>query len=255
MRRFFAEDLDEGSKWIEIRGTEFIHIKKALRLEKGAVVVLFNGRGLELAGIIGSINKDSAAVEITGPTATVRESPFEIVLLQGLVKGDKPELIVEKATELGVKEVSFYVTSRTVPLISPVKSADRLSRWQRVAIEAAKQSGRTVLPRINHPRDFRSVLALYEDHLKIILWEGESTTGIKEALRGATGFKGAALLVGPEGGFTVEEVEDARLSGFIPSSLGPRVVRAETAAIAAASIIQYELGDLGGAAPPVPPRE
>ncbi len=243
MRRFFAGDITEGSTISRIMGDEFIHLKKVLRLTRGTEVALFNGKGLELIGVIESIGRESAEVKITGAIKEVRESGLNLKILQGLLKADKPELVIRKATELGVKEVSFFQTRRTVPVVSGKGAKEK--RLQRAAIEAAKQCGRAVLPEINLFKDLDTALAGHAGMLKLALWEGERVMGLKEALKGRDEKDGVVVLVGPEGGLSAEEIEKARHEGFLPVSMGPRVLRAETAAIAVLSVIQYELGDAG----------
>lgn len=243
MRRFFAGDLTEGAATAKIAGDEFVHLKKVLRLTRGTEVALFNGKGLGLIGVIESIGRDSAEVKITRTVEEVRESALNLKILQGLLKSDKPELIIQKATELGAKEVSFFQTRRTVPAAS--NKGVKEKRWQRAAVEAAKQCGRITLPEINLFNDLDTALAGRGGMLKLALWEEERAMGLKEALKGRDAKDGVVVLVGPEGGLSSEDIEKARQEGFLPVSMGPRVLRAETAAIAALSIIQYELGDAG----------
>ncbi|MEK7772716.1 MAG: 16S rRNA (uracil(1498)-N(3))-methyltransferase, partial [Deltaproteobacteria bacterium] len=244
MRRFFVEDINALDSIVRIEGREFTHLKKALRLKPGSEVSVFNGRGLELFGKIESVGRDGAAVTVEGSSLNEGESPLDLTLIQGLLKGDKPELIIQKTTELGVKEVSFYTAPRTVPSFDEDKAADRVERWRRVAIEAAKQCGRTVIPRINYV-DLSRAIEGREESLRIILWEGERARGIGGILDDNWNSGSVALLVGPEGGFSAEYVDEAGKTGFIPVSLGVRILRAETAAIAGVSIIQHRLGDLG----------
>ncbi len=247
MKRFFVEDIDIDSALVRISGAEFAHLKKVLRLKAGAAVALFNGSGLELTGVIESIGKDMAVVRVGGRFTNRRESPLEITLLQGLVKKDKPEFIIQKATELGAKEVYFYSTSRTVPVISGGRSEDKIPRWRKISVEAAKQCGRTILPRISIVKDLKDALGLRRDALKLLFWEGEGVRSVKDVIKTHLTLpagKGLVVLVGPEGGFSEEDVKTAVAEGFIPVGLGPRILRAETAAVAALSILQYELGDL-----------
>jgi len=244
MRRFFIDDITGDSREVLIRGPEFVHLKKVLRLGEGARVSVFNGRGLELKGKVIEVGSAEARVEIEGRVESGSESPLKIVLFQGFLKGDRPEFIVQKATELGVREVVFYTTGRTVPDISGDRVKRRLARWSRIAVEAAKQCGRAWVPDIAFG-DFPGVLALYPGATRIALYEGEGTQGLKEALKDKRG-KDVAVLIGPEGGFSVEELSEAVSAGFIPVGLGPRILRSETATLAVLSIIQYELGDLQG---------
>lgn len=244
MRRFFVEEMDKGSTRARIAGAELTHLKKVLRLSAGAEVVLFNGRGLEMRAVIEEMGKDSAEVRITGPIEETRESPVEITLLQAFVKGNKPEFIIQKATELGATAISFYSTERTVPLTPNPK---REARWRKISIGAAKQCRRSVLPQISVGGTLTEVLSDWAGRggLKLALWEGVGKSGaIKETLRSGSGARGVVVLVGPEGGFSKEDMEAARGAGFICVGLGPRILRAETAAVAMLALLQYELGDL-----------
>ncbi|MBI5826775.1 MAG: 16S rRNA (uracil(1498)-N(3))-methyltransferase [Deltaproteobacteria bacterium] len=243
MRWFFVEDIKADDSIVRITGTEFTHLKKALRLKPGSTVSVFNGRGLKLSGRIESVGRDNAVVTVEGSTFNEGESALDLTLVQGLLKGDKPELIVQKTTEIGVKGVCFYSAPRTVPALDEDKARDRVQRWRRVAIEAAKQCGRTVVPRIDYV-DFASALAGRGEGLRVVLWENERSRGMGDILEGCKGGP-IALLVGPEGGFSADDVDEAVKNGFIPVSLGRRILRAETAAIAGVSIIQHRLGDLG----------
>ncbi len=244
MRRFFVEDINEDSKEVDIQGPEFAHLKKVLRLAKGASVSVFNGRGLELYGRVESMGRNKVVVKIEGRVEDKLESPVEVVLIQGLVKGPKPEFIVQKATELGATTMRFFGADRAVPGMRGGRLAARLSRWRRVAVEAAKQCGRQVVPKVEFMPDIKSAVSEVRGLLKLQLYEGEveGVISLKAALKSPFQDKGVAILVGPEGGFTVAELDIAGQAGFRPVSLGPRTLRAETAAVAVLSIVQYELG-------------
>jgi 16S rRNA (uracil1498-N3)-methyltransferase len=248
MRRFFVEEINEVSKEVDIQGPEFAHLKKVLRLGKGAPVSVFNGQGLELYGRVESMGRAKAVVKIEGRVENKLESPVEVVLIQGLVKGAKPEFIVQKATELGATTVRFFGADRAVPGMRGGRLAARLSRWRRVAIEAAKQCGRQVVPGLELVPDIKSAVLEVEGLLKLqphVPGPDKGTEGVKslkEVLASPFKDKGVAILVGPEGGFTDAELEIAGHAGFRPVSLGPRTLRAETAAVAVLSIVLYELG-------------
>lgn len=244
MRRFFIENIKEDSKLIHIMGEEFTHLKKVLRLNPGDEVCVFNGKGLELKGVIDSIDRDSAVIKAVGSSEDERESQLEIILIQGFLKGDKPELVIQKATELGVSGICFFLNARTVPVLSADKIKERLSRWKKVSIEAAKQCGRTRLPRLEI-KNFEEALSGNENTLKLILWEEGTGGSLKEALKNPLTRNGITVLIGPEGGLSEEDVETAKKHCFVPVSFGPRILRAETAAISALSVLQYEAGDLG----------
>lgn len=243
MRRFFLEEIDENTVEAEISGEEFTHLKRVLRLGPGDEAALFNGKGVELRARIESVGSRSARLSVTGRSEAGRESPLEIVLVQALLKGDKPELIVQKATELGVSAVCFYVTERTVAKVSDENAGKKILRWRRAAIEAAKQCGRTVLPRIEFEQDISGACASVKAQLKLLLWEKEGASPLRELLSGNRP-SSAAILVGPEGGLSLDDARAAQGAGFIKVSMGPRILRAETAAIAAAAAVQYALGDL-----------
>ncbi|MBI1910780.1 MAG: 16S rRNA (uracil(1498)-N(3))-methyltransferase [Deltaproteobacteria bacterium] len=239
MRRFFAENLTLDSKLAFIINDEFIHLKKVLRLKIGDEVALFNGKGLEFYGRIDSIEKDSAVVAIKEASESKAESPVDLILLQGLLKGDKNEFVIQKATELGVKEICFFSSSRTIPVIND--SSSKIARWRKASIEAAKQCGRSVLPGVNL-KTFKEAVESYSGSLKILFWENDRVGGLKTAL--IPNKKKIVALVGPEGGLDETEVNEAKKNGFIQASLGPRILKAETAALSVLSILQYELGDL-----------
>ncbi len=270
MRRFYASELTRKTTSIELSGVEFRHIKKALRLKEGAEVELFNGLGLTCSGKIASIGKSSATVGITGFSEPDRnESPVGIVLLQGLGKGAKPEFIIQKATELGVVEVCFYTGERSVPDVTAKRAQAKLVRWSRVAIEAAKQCKRSQVPRVSlfnglleamesvgSSGDFACCLLFAPGCEPVVPYKNtnktkelESVAGhsdsLKKVLTGLKDCKRVTVLIGPEGGFDTFEVEAAERAGFVSVGLGGRVLRTETAAVTALSIVQYELGGMG----------
>lgn len=243
-RRFFVEGMDASSGRVELEGEEFVHLKRVLRLAPGAEVVLLNGRGLARKGRVSSVGKGSASVEVTGPAEAAPESHVRIVLVQALLKGDRPELIVQKATELGIAGVRFYASSRSVPRPGEGRSVQRLQRLKRVAVEGAKQCGRAVLPEIEICGGLGEALSGLSG-LRLIFWECAGAVPLKGLLANSEMPKEAAAVVGPEGGFSEDEAATALSAGFLKASLGPRVMRAETAAIAALTVLQYALGDLG----------
>lgn len=244
MRRFYIEDISEDASRVEVTGEEFFHISKVLRLRQGAAVALFNGMGLELIGRLEGLFKDHAVVLVESLTRQTGESRLKTTLIAGLVKADKPELVIQKSTELGVSEIIFYHADRSVPVADADRAAQRLIRWRRVAIEAAKQCGRSVVPRLSLAPDMQTAINGLDEMLKLILWESEREKGVSEVLKETPPENGVAFLVGPEGGFTEDEVTAARQAGFISVSLGPRILRAETAAIVMLGIIQHVLGDM-----------
>lgn len=243
MRRFFLEDIDEATERAELSGDEFSHLKRVLRLGPGDEVSVFNGRGLELEARIEAVGGRSARLVVTGRAGTERESPLEIFLLQALLKGDRPEFIVQKATELGVKGVCFYSTERTVSKVSAENAGRKVARWKKAAIEAAKQCGRAVLPEITLEPDLKAAASACRAGLRLLLWEKDGARSLRELLSGERP-SGAAIIVGPEGSLSDDDAAAAVRAGFVKVSLGPRTLRAETAAIAAAAAVQFAFGDL-----------
>jgi len=244
MRRFFLEEINRSAKTAELTGEEFVHLKKVLRLGVGDEASVFNGLGLELTGRIESIGARSAVISIDGVCEETKESPLELTLLQGLLKGDKPEFIVQKATELGLSGICFYTTARTVPRIDGEGAEKKLYRWRKAAVEAAKQCGRTTLPRISLAPSLKEAVDGAKAGLKLLLWEKNDATSLKDVFSGIKPAS-AALLVGPEGGLSEDDALTAERAGFRKTGMGPRILRAETAAIAAAALVQHAFGDLG----------
>lgn len=244
MRRFFSEDITAGAESVRISGDEFTHLKRVLRLKQGDHLAVFDGKGLEVTGRITAMDAGCAIVSVEGATTGRLESPRAVRLLQGLLKSDKPEFVIQKATELGAAAITFFTTSRTVPISNGSKTKG--TRWKKAAIEASKQCGRTRLPELTPVAAFKDAVMGCTEKVRLILWEGTGkTVSIKEALKNAGPDGSIALAVGPEGGFSAQDLAVAQEAGFVAVGIGPRVLRAETAALAALAIIQYETGDLG----------
>lgn len=268
MRRFYVEELTASMSEVTLKGAELRHMKSVLRLVCGERVSLFDGKGLELIGLIESYGKESAkntskdagknsTRDFAGNFATIKivgiretkglESRLAIRLVQGLVKGEKPEFIIQKATELGVSEIVLCAVGRSVPEFRDGVGA-RVERWRKVALEAAKQCGRAVVPTIS-VADYGEALKSSGNRLKLVFQvEGREGGGcgvtVADAVEGFSG-KAADLLIGPEGGLTEEEAARAALEGFTAVTLGPRTLRAETAAMAAVALVQHLVGDMG----------
>jgi len=226
-------------------GDELRHLR-VLRLRAGEKVILFNGRGLGFKAVIRSIGDAAAELAIEGALSSHGESPLGIILISALTKGDKPDLIVQKATELGVSSIIFYRAGRSVPEVRAERLDKRLVRWQRIALGAVKQCGRYTLPFINIEPGFAEAMGRAAcAEVKLFFYEGGGLP-VGDVLEGrrARGPKSMAILIGPEGGFTEDEYGLAVSSGYKPCKLGPRILRAETAAIAAVAIAQNLLGDL-----------
>jgi len=245
MARFYVPQPRIENGMIRIDGNEVKHIRKVLRLKKGDGIVVFDGLGKEYEGTILDEGPSSVVIRIQNILPSEKESQLEVTLAQGLLKGEKMDYLIQKATELGVKEIIPFFSSRSVPLLDKSGKLRRHHRWERIAIEASKQCGRGVVPKIEYLQDYPEMLRTASlDSLRIILWEEEGAK-LKEVLGKLIEKKEVFSIIGPEGGFSQEEVEEAIKDGFLPITLGKRILRAETASLCLLSILQYEQGDIG----------
>jgi len=247
MSRFYVETPHWKGERIEISGAEARHIQRVLRLKEGDEIALFDGKGKEYWGTIETQRHHRTTVKIVRTTTPRRESPIEVILGQGLLKGDKMDYVFQKTTEMGVSAIFPFISSRTIPIVGGERAERRWNRWKRIVVESAKQCGRVIPPRVEGIRHFTSILEVsFHDVVKLILWEKEERF-LKERMRGVDkNSRKFLFLVGPEGGFCEGEISAAQARGFIPAGLGARILRSETVAVAMLSILQYEFGDLGG---------
>lgn len=217
---------------------------RAMRLKRGDVIRVSDGRLTEYEVVLTELTHQGAAGTIRS-RREVRAERLVIHLGQAVPKGEKLDWVVEKAVELDVRVLHPILAERSVPLLDDRRSADRLARWRRVAEAARKQCGRARDMEVAPISPLASFLeAAREADLKILLHE-KAAAGLRETLAEAGDPSTVALLIGPEGGFSDAEVEAARKAGFLPSALGPRVLRTETAPVAALAILGFVLGDLG----------
>jgi 16S rRNA (uracil1498-N3)-methyltransferase len=249
LRRFTVAPERIAGDRVAFDPAETRHMTAVLRLAPGDLVIAADGRGHDYTVRLEALG-ETATGTILGVDASRRESPLAITLVQGIAKGDKMETIVRAATELGVARVLPAITERTVVRLEPGRWRERARRWQRVAREAAKQCGRAVVPEVEAPRPLAEWLAATAGGpgaLRLCLWEGEAPPlgRVLDAL--AAPPDSALVLIGPEGGLARAEVEAARGHGWRPASLGPRILRTETAGPAVAAILQFRFGDLGRA--------
>ena len=230
---------------LKIEGDEVRHIRKVLRLKRGDEIVVFNGSGKEYGGTIVEEGPSSVVIMIQNIFSSKTESQLEITLAQSLLKGDKMDYLIQKATELGVKEIIPFFSSRSVPLLEKSRRLKRYHRWERIAVEASKQCGRGVVLKIEPLQDYSEILRTASpDSLRLILWEREGVR-LKEALERSKEKTKIFFIIGPEGGLREEEVDQAKRNGFTPVTLGRRILRSETASLCLVSILQYEWGDMG----------
>lgn len=251
MHKFFTEPANISGLEGKITGDDVKHIYKVLRLSEGEKIVLNDCNGIEYLCEISNVSKTEVLVKILENLEINNESSIEIYLFQGLPKAQKMDLIVQKGTELGVKEFIPVITERVdVKLKGDFKKLDRLNR---IALEAAKQSKRSIIPKVLEPISFDDMIAkCNEMDLFLVPYENADNFGIKGVvadLREKHTFntvKKIGIMVGPEGGFEQSEIDRLKNEGAYIITLGSRILRTETAGFVAASLIQYEMGDLGG---------
>lgn len=255
MPQFLVAPEDVGQGGFSLKGPEAFHVAKVMRLGAGAVLDLFDGRGGRFKGVIEAVHADGS---VTGKvTETVKaddqRAPVTLNLYLGLLKASHWDYALEKGTELGVSAFVPLLTPRTVVLLHEVeRTKAKAERWSRLIMAAAKQCGRADLPPVRDAVQFRDAIrALKDKGIVLLAWEGMkgsvASQTLGPALRAADAKREketleVSLFVGPEGGFSDEEVELAEAEGAVLFGMGPRVLRAETAAIAAAALVQYELG-------------
>jgi 16S rRNA (uracil1498-N3)-methyltransferase len=216
-------------------------------MKRGNPVILFDGSGCECKALIKEFKIDTAIVEILEKN-TIPPKNVHITLSQSLPKGYKLDFIIQKATELGVDTIIPFWSERSIPRFSQEKTMTKSSRWVKIAVEATRQCGRTDIPEIKPILSFEKMLTYASPKsTKIILWEDETKNNIKSLLRENTikCAKDFFVVVGPEGGFTEEEIHEASAQGFISASLGKQRLKVETAVITILAIIQYEKGLIG----------
>jgi 16S rRNA (uracil1498-N3)-methyltransferase len=218
-----------------------------MRAKAGQEVTVVDDEGSVARMEMTAFREDAVTLVLKERLAANTESPLELVLAQCLLKADKMDYVVQKAVELGVTEIVPVKSHNCVVRYDAKKAAARQVRWQKIAEEAAKQCGRTALTEVAPITDLANLLkenSGMEDTEIVFCYENEDETTVKSCLQAAKG-KRLILLIGPEGGFTLDEAQAVQEAGGKAVTLGPRILRAETAAVAAVTVAQYENGDLG----------
>jgi 16S rRNA (uracil1498-N3)-methyltransferase len=244
LRRFFLDTPLATEMFIQ--GQDAHHISRVLRLQVGDTIVVVAPDGQVGTAQIKGLTIDQVILHLQESIIEQKEAPVAVYLAQGLPKSDKMDYIVQKAVELGVKAVYPVQMEHSVVQYDLAKKNVRRERWQKLSVEAAKQCGRTLVPVIEPIQNLAELLAgLSEQIVVIMLYEGEAAHGLKQVLREkpATSY---LLLVGPEGGFSAKEVTLCQEKGASIVTIGPRILRTETASLAGVAMIMYEYGDLGG---------
>jgi 16S rRNA (uracil1498-N3)-methyltransferase len=238
--RVLADTVLEGPR--VLTGATFHHLAHVLRVRAGDALTLFDGRGREAEARVVRLWEGELLVQV-GEVRQVARPPVALALLVGLLKGEKMDWVVQKATELGVARLVPIATEHGVVKLDAERAAGRRARWVRIAEEAARQCGRADLPEIAEVSRFEDAIAAAVGW-RALLHEGARGVALRGLLP-AVPPPDVTVAVGPEGGFAPDEVEVARAAGFHVCGLGPRVLRAETCAIAALAVIGFAVGDLG----------
>ncbi|GAB6180061.1 16S rRNA (uracil(1498)-N(3))-methyltransferase [Desulfotomaculum defluvii] len=247
MSRFFIQPEQINSDTAIISGPDVKHISRVLRMVVGDSLTLLDGRGNVYLAEIVEIDKQEIQCKILQQQVVAAEPKVQVTLVQGLPKGDKMETIIQKCTELGVSRIIPLAAARSVVKLDPKKSVERHERWQRVAMEAAKQCRRSVIPEVHSLSDWNTILEhIPPDALVLMPWEAERIKSLGEVLRQTPlAPPEVYIFIGPEGGFEDEEALHIKEKGFHLVTLGSRILRTETAGPAALTMVLYQFGELG----------
>ncbi len=245
MHRFFVSPDGFSEKTATIKGPDVNHIRTVLRMKPGDRVEVIDGEGFQYEVVLAEVERDYVRGKILSKTAMQTESPVNIRMGQALIKGNAFDLLVRKATELGVHSIVAIRTQRCVARLAKESETYRTQRWQRIAEEASKQCGRSRIPEI-----YSKVLSIEEFcqqssdcDLKLVFWEEEQKTRLQD-IASPDSVTSIAFLAGPEGGWAAEEIDFLIQHGFQTVSLGPRLLKADSVSLVILSVLQHRWGDL-----------
>jgi 16S rRNA (uracil1498-N3)-methyltransferase len=219
-----------------------VHVTRVLRLAAGDPIILFDGTGTDYDAVLEVVARGGVTAEVGTGRPVGRESPLAVTLLQGVSRGPRMDTVVQKATELGVRRLRPVLTGRSVVRLDAERAHARLEHWRRIAISACEQCGRSILPEVLPACSLDDSLAALEPGTVGLTLDPRGESALGELLGTATR---VALAIGPEGGFTEDEIRTLTGAGFRGLRLGPRILRTETAPLAALAILQFARGDLG----------
>ena len=242
-RRIYAPPAAFSDGWLELEGERLRHLRSVLRLGAGDEFSATDGAGAEYQVRVEHLGRDRGRGRVLARAEPLRESPLDLVLAQALPKGDRFSFVLEKAAELGVSGIRPLISGRTVA--AGGAGAAAAARWRRILESAVAQSGRTRLP-VLHPRcSFEELLAdPRPPELRILFWE-RATHGLREVIDCRAAPRSVLVAIGPEGGWSEQEVQQAQQAGFAVARFGPRILRTDTAGVAALAVLQSRWGDLG----------
>ena len=245
MPRFFLPQVNIHDGRGVVHGQELTHLMKVLRLRAGDFVTVFDNTGWEHEAIIETLTSERGELKIVDSHPSDREPSIASNLAVGLTKGEKLDWVIEKATELGVTTIIPFSSNYTVPKLDRDRIHKRAERWRKIAVSAAKQCGRSRIPEVRSLCSFENFAhESWPETLKLIFWENETQQSVHELFQKCHEAKSVLLAIGPEGGFSKREVELANAQGFQSVHMGRRILRAETAALAALTLVQFLWGDL-----------
>lgn len=240
MPRFFTPTDNINEDTIKILGDDARHIARSLRMAVGDTITVCDMKGNEHTCSLIKIRDEECVCKIEKTELGLTEPPINITLFMAYPKGDKLELVTQKAVELGASRIVPFFSDRCIKRPAPDKTEKNTNRLNRIAEEAAKQCGRSILPVVTEPVSFREAVALSKEcELSILCYEGDSTESLKNILEGHKDATSVAIIIGSEGGFSIEEAEYARGEGLYMANLGRRILRCETAPAFALSAITY----------------
>lgn len=243
MYHFFVDEGQINEDTITIEGTDVNHIKNVLRMKEKEKLLISNGTDKDFLCEILSISSQSVLCKIIDVDLEGTELPSKIYLFQGLPKSDKMELIIQKAVELGVHEIIPVDTKRSVVKLDEKKAENKIKRWQQISLSAAKQSKRIIIPNIHKMMSFKEALE-YASDFEYNLIPYENAKGMEDTKKAIEAIKphtSIGIFIGPEGGFDEAEISLAIRNGVLPVTLGKRILRTETAGLAALSVIMFHL--------------
>jgi 16S rRNA (uracil1498-N3)-methyltransferase len=243
MRYFFVDSSEPKNAIFSITGADARHIRTVLRLKPGDKIGLFDGKGIEYEAEIVDLSPGKVTASLIRSFPSTSESSIRITVAQGFLKERKMDGLVRQLSELGITEWMPFIAERSVPLPDKKQLLSRTKRWEKIAREAVKQCRRGCIMKIGATASFSQILNLAGDcDLKIAFWENESSP--VQPIKLQSPIQTVFALIGPEGGFTQKEIEKAKNHGFVTAGLGPRILRAETATLAASVLLQYLFGDM-----------
>jgi len=243
MQKFILPEIIEAPAKGTIKGQDAKHASKVLRLKKGTVIEISNGQGKDFSARIVSASFDRIELDIMEELVPATESPVHITLCSGMLKDHKMDQVIKDVTQLGIRKWIPFFSERSIPSPDAKRIGKRVERWESIARESLKQCRRSRVPEVCLPMGFETLLTLPgPSDLKLAFWEKASAK--PDTLNGKETAGRIFILIGPEGGFSENEMDQARQKGFISCSLGPRILRAETASIASCTLIQHIFGDI-----------